>query len=197
MGLFIQAADELRRAMEAGTVLLVHHTGKDKATVRGSSAVEAAMDTVYVTEGGDGLVRLRRTKRKDGPMEDTHQLQFQQVGLSGVLVSTRPTEAPAVELDRRAGAYQVLHQTFGHIGSFAGTKGEETLRDGLGIGRTAARDRLAELARDNFLRVESVGRSHVYHLQNEAAVKRWGTVVLHAEDRKERCAVDAPRGSEG
>ena len=197
MGVFIDAADQLRQATEAGTVLLVHHTGKDKSTVRGSSAVEAAMDTVYVTEGGDGLVRLRRTKRKDGPMEDTHLLRFEQVGPSGVLASTRPTEAPAVELDRRAGAYQVLHQTFGHIGSFAGTKGEETLRDGLRIGRTAARDRLAELARDNLLRVESVGRSHVYHLQNEAAVKRWGTAILHAEDRKERCAVEAQQPSAG
>jgi AAA domain/Bifunctional DNA primase/polymerase, N-terminal len=191
MGVFIEAAEQIKRATEPGAVLLVHHTGKDKSTVRGSSALEAAMDTVYTTEGGDGLIKLKRTKRKDGPMEDTHLLRFEPVAASGVLVSTKPTETPAVELDRRAGAFRVLHQTFGHIGSFAGTRGEETLRDSLGIGRTAARDRIAELARDNFLRVESVGRSHVYHLQTDAAVKRWGTVVLHTEDRKERCAVNA------
>ncbi|MGR7025683.1 AAA family ATPase [Geodermatophilus sp. URMC 62] len=190
MGVFVQAADDLRRAMDTGTVLLVHHTGKDKTTVRGSSAVEAAMDTVYTTEGGDGLVKLRRTKRKDGPMEDTHQLLFEQVGPSGVLVSTKPTEAPAVALDKRAGAYQALHATFGYIGSFTGTKAEETLRDRLGVGRTAARERIAELARDNFIKVEKVGRSHVYHLQNDDAVKQWGTVVLHTEDRAENCVVD-------
>jgi hypothetical protein len=190
MGVFVQAADELRRAMDTGTVLLVHHTGKDKTTVRGSSAVEAAMDTVYVTDGGDGLVKLSRTKRKDGPRDDVHQLQFQQVGASGVLASTRPTESPAVELDRLAVAYRALHRTIGHLGSCAGTKAEETLRDGLGIGRTAARERLADLARDNLLKVEKVGRASVYHLQNDAAVKRWGSTVLDTGDRKENCVVD-------
>src|SRR3712207_8722728 len=61
----IDAAEQIKRATGSGAVLLVHHTGKDKTTVRGSSALEAAMDTVYTTEGDPLNMRLRRTKRKD------------------------------------------------------------------------------------------------------------------------------------
>jgi hypothetical protein len=88
--LLIDAAEQVKRATESGTVLLVHHTGKDKTTVRGSSALEAAMDTVYATEGDPLNLRLRRTKRKDGPMEDTHQLRLVAAGTSAVLASLDP-----------------------------------------------------------------------------------------------------------
>ncbi|TFV66092.1 UNVERIFIED_ORG: hypothetical protein E4P37_07940 [Bacillus sp. AZ43] len=187
MGVFIDAADEIRRAMPDGTVLLVHHTGKDKTKVRGSSAIEAAMDTVYLTEGGDGLVDLKRTKRKDGPMADIHRLRFRQVGISGVLEPTTSPEDPSVSLDRLATAFHSLHRTFGHVGKFAGTAGVETLMAALGIAKSAARERLADLARDNILTVETVGRAYVYTLDPDAAIKRWGSAILHTGDKAENC----------
>ena len=47
--------------------------------------------------------------------------------------------------------------------------------------------------RTNLLKVEQVGRANVYHLQNDAAVRRWGTTVLHSEDRRENCVIDAQK----
>jgi predicted ATP-dependent serine protease len=50
VGLAVDAADRVKRATGC-TVLLVHHTGKDRTTVRGSSALEAGVDTVYALDG--------------------------------------------------------------------------------------------------------------------------------------------------
>lgn len=91
MGLYVNNVDRVRKHLSGGTVLSVHHTGKDKATLRGSSALEAGHDTVYLARGDAGLVGLERTKRKDGPMDDVHQLRLkvlEQIG-SGVIESTR------------------------------------------------------------------------------------------------------------
>lgn len=60
-------------------VLVVHHTGKDKTTVRGSSVLEASADTVYQLEGDGVLLKLQRTKRKDGPRDDEHTLSIRWV----------------------------------------------------------------------------------------------------------------------
>ena len=60
-----------------GAAGFVHHTGKDKATVRGSSVLEANVDTVYVTSGNDRATEMRRTKRKDGPASDRLDLYLE------------------------------------------------------------------------------------------------------------------------
>lgn len=60
-------------------VLVVHHTGKDRTTVRGSSVLEAAADVVYQVEGDGQFIRLQRTKRKDGPRDDEHTLSIRWV----------------------------------------------------------------------------------------------------------------------
>lgn len=87
VGLAVDGAESVRRTSGA-TVALVHHTGKDKATVRGSSALEAAADTVYVTEGDEADLRLSRTKRKEGPREDEHQLRLSPLAASCVLLES-------------------------------------------------------------------------------------------------------------
>lgn len=76
--------DSLARLMYAtperrGVVLGVHHTGKDGKTLRGSSAFESGVDTVYFAERDRHAVSLRRTKRKDGPESDVHSLKLSQV----------------------------------------------------------------------------------------------------------------------
>lgn len=60
-------------------VLVVHHTGKDRTTIRGSSVLEGAADTVYQVDGDGQSMRLQRTKRKDGPRDDLHQLAIRWV----------------------------------------------------------------------------------------------------------------------
>lgn len=89
MGLFVRGLDKIRDSMNAGTVLAVHHTGKDKTTARGSSAIEGAMDAVYQLRGDSRLMKLERSKRKDGPVHDQKTLCLEEVpGTDSVVVST-------------------------------------------------------------------------------------------------------------
>ncbi|MGY1691996.1 AAA family ATPase [Geodermatophilus sp. SYSU D01105] len=87
MGIAVDSLYRLRNAIGHGTVVVAHHTGKDRSTIRGSSALEAGVDTVYTAEGDARLVYLKRTKRKDGPREDHLQIKLSPVLDSGVIVS--------------------------------------------------------------------------------------------------------------
>lgn len=90
MGVAVGALYQIGEATEGGTVTALHHTGKDKTTVRGSSALEAGVDTVYTTEGTSHSLTLARTKRKDGPQADTMHLRFHPVpGTSSGVVESQ------------------------------------------------------------------------------------------------------------
>lgn len=78
MGSAVASLYALQEASE-GTVLAIHHTGKDKSTIRGSSALESGVDTVYTTEGDSESLKLSRTKRKDGRLFDVQTLMFEAV----------------------------------------------------------------------------------------------------------------------
>lgn len=71
MGRLIDALYKLRDAHSEGgtTVIPVHHTGHDKSRARGSSALPAGVDAVFLTEAAEPhtLITLKSTKRKDGP----------------------------------------------------------------------------------------------------------------------------------
>jgi hypothetical protein len=98
MGMAVDSLYRLREATGDGTVVVVHHTGKDKTTTRGSSALEAGVDTVYMTEGDARLMKLTRTKRKEGPREDTLQLKLSPVLDSAVVASALGVDmAPSAE----------------------------------------------------------------------------------------------------
>lgn len=79
MGVVVSALYRLRSATIDGTLIAVHHTGKDKATLRGSSAIEGGVDTVYQIEGDPHCLTLHRTKRKDGPRDDALTLRLDAV----------------------------------------------------------------------------------------------------------------------
>lgn len=88
MGQFVDVLYRLRDDTADGTVLAVHHTGKDRSTIRGSSAIEAGVDTVYQIEGDPSLLKLSRTKRKDGPTIDEHTLRLEPIpGTGSVVIS--------------------------------------------------------------------------------------------------------------
>ena len=64
MGSLIEAVDALRRAT-GGHVLLVHHTGKDKAKgARGHSSLRAAVDT-EIEVGDRGVARVTKQRDKE------------------------------------------------------------------------------------------------------------------------------------
>ncbi|OBH43369.1 AAA family ATPase [Mycobacterium mantenii] len=103
MGIAINSLDRLRRASGGGTVLAVHHPGKNSGTLRGSSAIEGAADTVYsVVKDGDGFI-LDRKKRKDGPVVDRHTLMLTEMNGSCIVeVSRRTTQKDGLEVIRSA-----------------------------------------------------------------------------------------------
>jgi len=69
MGLFVQNLDEHLRTKFDTAVLLVHHTGHAEQTRgRGSSALNAALDTSYlIAKDQTGIVRMSCTKAKEFP----------------------------------------------------------------------------------------------------------------------------------
>lgn len=89
MGRVVAALYRIRAATGNGAVLAVHHTGKDKTTTRGSSALEGGVDCVYKTEGKPEDLTLQREKRKDGPTEDNHRLVLSQVPYTNSMVLDR------------------------------------------------------------------------------------------------------------
>lgn len=99
MGRFIAAADEVKNAMSNGTVVIVHHSSKAGAGLRGSSVIEGAADTVYTTSRthGNGLT-LSRKKNKNGPPQDEHSFILRPVGPSVVLWKPPGEDDPDAEL---------------------------------------------------------------------------------------------------
>ncbi|OBK91480.1 hypothetical protein A5648_14050 [Mycolicibacter sinensis] len=87
-GLVIDVMSQLREATPGGlgVVLGVHHTGKDGKTLRGSSSLEAGVDTVYSLTAEGRQITLDREKRKDGPPVDRHVLKIDPVEGTGSAV---------------------------------------------------------------------------------------------------------------
>ncbi len=117
MGIAVDALYRIRNATVDGTVVLAHHTGKDRSTIRGSSALEAGVDTVYTAEGDAGLVHLKRTKRKDGPRADHLQIKLSPVLDSGVIVS-------ALAADMKPNARELMSVFMSAFGSTGATKSD-------------------------------------------------------------------------
>lgn len=74
MGKVVAGFDELKRETDA-TVLVIHHSGKNSPTERGSSALRGAADVMIFCEGHEGSgsmgISLKCTKMKDEePFED-------------------------------------------------------------------------------------------------------------------------------
>jgi hypothetical protein len=91
MGIAVNSLDRIRRA--AGTVLAVHHPKKsDGKTLRGSSALEGAADTVYAMTKEAGGFILDRKKRKDGPLVDRHQLKLGEMADSCIVEARHYSE---------------------------------------------------------------------------------------------------------
>lgn len=92
VGLLIDAADRLRQATNA-TVVLVHHTGKDGQTYRGSSALEGACDTMIEVQLDGDRVTVACEKQKDDEPFEPIRLRLVTVDLgdakSCVLEATR------------------------------------------------------------------------------------------------------------
>jgi hypothetical protein len=83
-----------------GVVLGVHHAGKDGKTSRGSSALEAGVDTSYFSQRDGAGFSLTREKRKDGPEHDHHHLKLDPVpGTESCVMSSHGGETDGSRAD--------------------------------------------------------------------------------------------------
>jgi hypothetical protein len=113
MSTAVVGLERIKEATNGGLVLAVHHTGKDKTTVRGSSVLEGACDTVYQVEGDPSYMKLTRTKRKDGPTFDQVNLRLADSLDSCVLEDVRG-QSQAPSWDR---LFQVFVDNFADTGA--------------------------------------------------------------------------------
>jgi hypothetical protein len=112
MGMFIDSVYRMRDASD-GSVLVVHHTNKSGDT-RGSTAFKDGVDTMYLAKGDASLTSITRTKRKDGPHEDTRHFRLRQAPPqpSVYLELTRAKEVQESEASLEA-ITQIMREHFG------------------------------------------------------------------------------------
>lgn len=162
MGILTDSALRLVQSVPGMAVVLVHHTGKDKKTVRGSSVLEDNVDAVYISEGDEAGVNLTRTKRKDGVTHDLMRLKFEAVAgtASGIMI----TGSIAVDTSRRV---ELLLSTFLSTFHVTGASRKE-LESCVGMPRTTLNRAINDALREGLIvNTGSDSRPH-YHLTEEA-----------------------------
>jgi hypothetical protein len=122
MGLVVDVAYRIRDATASGTVLIVHHIPKAGGTLRGSSQLEGGVDTIYLTEGNWREMKMTRTKRKDGPLDDALSLHLELRKSSGVVADrlTQLTNAADVLLSVYRSAFSATGCTKAELRLAAG-----------------------------------------------------------------------------
>ena len=104
MGVVIQSCKRIQRETGAG-VMLIHHTGKNGSSERGSSALRGAAYTMLELTNDDGLIRLSCDKAKNSaPFGERHMRLLETNGSCVVVpadsvISTRG--APLTNAQRR------------------------------------------------------------------------------------------------
>lgn len=109
MTAFVRGCDELR-LLYGCTVGIVHHSGHgDKSRSRGSTVLNAAMDSAFQLTRDNDLISIKSTKQKDAPTPEPFAFQFRTVELG--IHNDDGSEATSA----------VLHPTDAPIDSFKGT----------------------------------------------------------------------------
>lgn len=152
VGRAIDAVDQVR-ALSGATALLVHHTTKDGQTLRGSSALLAAVDTaVSVRKNGSG-VRLKCEKQKDAPAFSELGLRLVPSARSASLSVADVAATLAASPESRRAALTAV------VAAFSATPASRVqLRDVImttcGVARDTAYRALNDLVVQGFLRRE-------------------------------------------
>lgn len=103
IGMFVQSCDRVRAAA-GGTMLAVHHSGKDSSRgARGSNALLGALDTSIVVGKLDSVVTIKVEKQKDAePIDEMNfNMTTVQVGVTDTSVVLERTDAPVDAPKRR------------------------------------------------------------------------------------------------
>lgn len=192
MSRFVAATDSVRRAMTRGSVLTLHHSTKASAGLRGSSVIEGAADTIYLTaRRSGGVFALSREKAKYGPREDDHYFRLLPQSNSVVLVSTDTSPDPAAGTAAQV-AWATLDRMFGESGqTFSRSEALHVLRDadeGPALGRTSSYNCLGELINRRVLVLVTTTPSDKvtrYAIDRRRAVEQglplWHTATIEIE----------------
>ena len=78
MGMFIAACNDIQRHTGAA-VLVVHHTGKNRNSERGSSALRGGADSMIELSNDDGLISISCAKSKDSQPFKTRYMRLVKV----------------------------------------------------------------------------------------------------------------------
>lgn len=103
IGVVINHLEQIREATGAA-VVAVHHSGRSGSNMRGSSALDGAVDSAYSVAKDERTVNLERTMAKDGPDGVRWRLSLVPTGKSLALCKFVPQ--PADEIS--AGAMALL-----------------------------------------------------------------------------------------
>ena len=101
MGLAVAAADRLKRSTGAA-VLLIHHTGYENYHPRGSTAVQAALDSQAVIKGATQALTLTCEKQKDAEAFAPIRIALIPVGNSLVPVADTASSPVRLQIARQA-----------------------------------------------------------------------------------------------
>ena len=150
------------------SVLLVHHTGKgdqafDKGA-RGSSALEAAMDTVLALGGSGGHIQLSVTKQREHEELDPITLEPVEVtddrnrplGKFHRVVGNVAQKKAGIRATRRAEVEESLLRTVAEVSAKTGRPARVSdvinASTALGLGGSQIRERLKKLTNDGHLK---------------------------------------------
>ena len=111
MGQAIDGLDQLKRANET-TVLVVHHSGKDRAKgLRGSSALLGAVDSSVFVDGQNGTINLLAEDQRGRPEGDVKRLKLKQAGDGAALVGMdRQTAFEEADMQNASKALKALER---------------------------------------------------------------------------------------
>ncbi|PMR61785.1 hypothetical protein C1A38_06740 [Verrucosispora sp. ts21] len=158
MGQVVDAIEDIKRATDNGSVLVIAHTDAEDTKVRGATNIEDDADYVYRTQRvNSNQVKLWRTKNKYGPEDDTHQLRATLVADSLVLA---PDEARVLRLgDREQAEAKVLLEIIASAGG--SVRGFNSLKS-QGLNNSRIRPALTWLEDRGYITVNTDGRTHEY-----------------------------------
>ena len=160
------AARLLRGTGGSGSVVIVHHTGKD-GTIRGNSALSSNADAVLMLSGDPvSGVSMGAAKRKDRPKGGTTWFRFKAVpGTDSGVLDEMDTDSPltqGVRVQDRILAHFRVH--FGETGVTRTQLLESLHREGPELAKSSFNRGLGALVTKKFLTVEGSGRAAVYRL---------------------------------
>ena len=163
MGLFVAACDLIRIAT-GGTVLVLHHTGRNGNHERGSTVLRGASDQVISVEDDDGLIRLTCEKSKDSsgfPMramrrvivETGRQMENGEPETSCVVL---PSDMVLMAGTLTKAGRTLLETLALEVFQTPGARGKQ-LMDTTGIGNSTFYRTASQLVKDGLVRQDSRG----------------------------------------